>query len=286
MIMRRSPCAITGAMLACILSPATAAFAQTAAVAKAKGLYTAAAYDEALSALVRDDSDQAQEYRALCLLALGRADEARQVTESLVTAHPSFTVSDEEAPPRFVAMLTETRRRLLPGVIRKLLSDGRDRFQAKSYGEAKQHFEGVMRLASDPLVKGTQEVADLGVLAGGFLDLIEAAAAAAAKPVAAPAVAPVPVRPPEVVPPVAIRQTIPPCNEFVTRWNGWNRWEPAGASRWTRHASSTWTCSSENCGDDANGGRPTREGRNAADSPPCHAFGGVDDPTAHLASQR
>ncbi len=206
---RFSLCTIACALLACAALPPIV-HAQTPAVVAAKDLYTSAAYDAALTALAGDESQQAQEYRALCLLALGRTDEAKRVTEALVTAHPEFTVSDEETPPRFVALLADTRRRLLPVAIRRLFSEGREKFQAKSYGEAREQLQRVLALAGDPLVKGAEEVADLGVLASGFLDLTNAAATAAAKPAPVPPREVVAPRPPAIVPPVAIRQAVPP----------------------------------------------------------------------------
>jgi TonB family protein len=209
MITRRFHRIATCALLAGAPLVAGAAHAQSTSVNTAKGLYASASYDDALTALGGDDSNQAQEYRALCLLALGRTDEARRATESLVSAHPEFVVSDEETPPRFVALLTEVRRKLLPAAIRKRFADGRDKFQAKAYDEARTAFRSVLDLSADPLMKGAEEVTDLGVLATGFLDLTNAATAAP-KPAAPPAPPPVVARPPEIVPPVAIRQTIPP----------------------------------------------------------------------------
>jgi hypothetical protein len=195
--------------------------AQTGTLAKAKDLYTSASYEAALVALADDEGEQAQQYRALCLLALGRNDDARSATEALVTRFPGFTTSEQEVPRRFVTLLNETRRKVLPAVIRQLFAEGRERFQAQSYDESRQPFQEVLKLANDPLVKGTPETTDLALLASGFLDLASAQALRTTRPAISPAATPASVAPPVIKPPVAIRQVVPswnfgPANSTVT----------------------------------------------------------------------
>jgi hypothetical protein len=121
-------------------------------------------------------------------------------------------VSEEETSPRFVALLTETRRRLLPTVMRDRFADAREQFQASSYDDASRQFREVLALSSDPLVKDSEDAAVLAVLAQGFLDLAAAAATSAQTPAPAPvrAETTLPPAPPAIVPPVAIRQIVPP----------------------------------------------------------------------------
>src|SRR5262249_53481264 len=76
------------------------------ALIRAKALYTSAAYDEALAlldgpdAIAGPDAIEAKQYRAFCLLALGRADDARKVIQEIVEADPSFQPSDAQMSPR------------------------------------------------------------------------------------------------------------------------------------------------------------------------------------------
>src|SRR6266550_1292793 len=77
-------------------------------LAGARDLYTAAAYDDALAMLngLRgadrrpEDGRAIEQYRALCLLALGRTDEATGAMQAIVAAAPSYHLSETEASPR------------------------------------------------------------------------------------------------------------------------------------------------------------------------------------------
>ena len=78
------------------------------ALVRAKALYTSAAYDEAL-ALLNDvsaaspaEAIEANQYRAFCLLALGRADDARKVIQEIVEANPAFQPADAQMSPRLL----------------------------------------------------------------------------------------------------------------------------------------------------------------------------------------
>src|SRR5215211_2418814 len=94
-------------------------------VAAARELYASAAFEEALATLdhvnpsAPDGSREADQYRALCLYALGRIKEADSVTESLVRRDPLVALNADEASPRIVEMITNVRKRLLPGLIRE-----------------------------------------------------------------------------------------------------------------------------------------------------------------------
>jgi hypothetical protein len=190
------------------------------ALAQAKTLYAAAAYDESLLALGADVTPEAQQYRALCLLALGRTPDAERVIESLITAAPAFVVSDEDVPPRFAALFSRLRQAVLPAIVRRSFTEARDEFQAKNVERAKTLFERVVTLSVDPILATSSEAADLHLLATGFLDLMKAGAppppAAQAPPRAAPAqtqAAALPTPAPRVesvIPPVPIRQVVPP----------------------------------------------------------------------------
>ena len=168
---------------------ATSATAQSAddPLSEAKRAYEAAAYEDALRLLAPLDSPHARQYVALCLLALGRTDEAARAVEAMVKAEPLFSPSPADVPPRFAKIVTETRLKVLPVAARKAFADGRERFNAKQMSAAMPHFELALRIAEDPLWRATPDAQDVRTLAGEFARLAREAAApvAAAPPPAA-----------------------------------------------------------------------------------------------------
>ena len=103
------------------LAPASGR-AQDNDLAAARDLYTSAAYDDALAMLNRlrsanpapMQSRAIEQYRAFCLLALGRATDAEQAIEAVVAAEPSYQPSDSDVSPRVRSAFTTVRRRMLP----------------------------------------------------------------------------------------------------------------------------------------------------------------------------
>ena len=81
-------------LVAAISLTMAGAVAAQGSLADARALYSSAAYDEALAMLNGlhasdqrpEDGGAIDQYRALCLLALGRTDEARHAIEAIVTA--------------------------------------------------------------------------------------------------------------------------------------------------------------------------------------------------------
>ena len=71
-------------------------------------MYTAAAYDEALALLNQFESGaltdalEVNQYRAFCLLALGRSDDARKVIQEIVEANPTFQPPKTQVSPRLL----------------------------------------------------------------------------------------------------------------------------------------------------------------------------------------
>jgi TonB family protein len=213
---------------------------------KAKALYDAAAYEDALTVLAQVDLPEAQQYRALCLLALGRSQDAAAVVESLVSGQPMFEASSQDAPPRFVALVTETKRKLLPQLARKAFSEGRDQFRSGSREDALKRFALVMTLTADPSFKQSAEAEDLRTLASGFIDLAKAATPPPPAPTPATAPAPAPAtaakaatpspaaaaaatstekprastEAPDIVQPVVVKQFIPPVPPAIGNQGG------------------------------------------------------------------
>jgi hypothetical protein len=186
-------------------------------LASARTQYQAAAYDEALSTLQQLSSNKAalsatdardlEEYRFLCLLALGRKDEARVAMGVVVKSDPLYTLDAGATPPRVVTAFTEVRRELLPQIATTLYAESKALYDKKQTADARAGFEQLMTMLADPDMQG--KLVDLGTLAKGFLDL--SASAAAPAPAAAPAAAPVEqvAKAAVVVPPVAILQKVP-----------------------------------------------------------------------------
>jgi tetratricopeptide (TPR) repeat protein len=225
----------------------TPAAADQETLARAKALYTAAAYDEALALLNQFESGaltdalEVNQYRAFCLLALGRSDDARKVIQEIVEANPTFQPPKTQMSPRLLDAFREVRQRTLPAIVRKSYGEGKAAFDRKEFDLAKSRFDMVVTLLDDGDAKAPEDLADLKILSNGFLDLMKTAAAApatpapAAAPSATPAAAPAPGQeaavpdpsspPPswssaaravydvsneDVTPPVAISQTVPP----------------------------------------------------------------------------
>ena len=86
-------------------------------IAAARDLYASAAYEDALAVLNRlraagqtgHDAEAVEEYRAFCLLALGRSTEAQDAIAAVVTAEPSFNPSGAEVSPRIRTAFSDDR---------------------------------------------------------------------------------------------------------------------------------------------------------------------------------
>jgi hypothetical protein len=155
-------------------------------LAAARDLYASARYDEALAVLnamrpaESTDRKSVEQYRSLCLLALGRGTEAEGAIAAVVTADPLYQPSEAEASPRVRAAFTEVRQRLLPDIVSTRYAEAKASFDRKEYALAEQQFQQVLSLLEDPQMGG--RLPDLRVLVSGFLDLSARAAAPPAEP--------------------------------------------------------------------------------------------------------
>lgn len=207
---------------------------------KAKALYDAANYEEALTVLEPVQEPEAQQYKALCMLALGRAQDASGAVETLITSTPTFEPSAEDVSPRFITLVSETKKKLLPVIARKTFNEAREQFKNGDREEALKKFDLVVTLASSTELKEWSDAEDLRTLASGFVELARASAVRADPPPAAPPAAasspaagsaaapqvadiasstaaqPEPIQAAEVTQPVAVRQTIPPVPSGVS----------------------------------------------------------------------
>ena len=206
-------------------------------IGAARDLYASARYDEALAVL--DDLHPAadspvterrsiEQYRSLCLLALGRGQEAESAIAQVITADPAYVPSEAEASPRVRAAFSDVRKRLLPDIASARYTDAKSMFDRKDYPSATNAFRSVLALLDDPDMGG--RLSDLRTLSKGFLDLSVAAnapppAPEPAKPVVQPMPPPKPKADPnrvyggddpDVVAPVAVRQEMPRMPPMVT----------------------------------------------------------------------
>ena len=193
----------------------------------ARELYASARYDEALAllnGLRPSDTSQPgerktiEQYRSLCLLALGRGQEAETAIAAVVTADPFYQPSETEASPRVRATFSDVRQRLLPDLTNARYAEAKQAYDRKQYAEAAARFRELLVLLDDPQMNGRR--GDMRTLAAGFVEL--ATAAAAPPP---PKEEPEPVPPPKpaeavvptiytaeepgIVQPVTIRQEVP-----------------------------------------------------------------------------
>jgi tetratricopeptide (TPR) repeat protein len=150
-------------------------------LAEARALYAAAAYEDALSVLAKvdpatGDRGEAEQYRAFCLIALGRTADAERAIESVVTADPLFVPKSAEVSPRILAMFTDVRRRILPEIARRSYLEGRSAYQAKEFAAATSQLDRSIRVIEQAKADGGPEMEDLQILVSGFLDLARAAA--------------------------------------------------------------------------------------------------------------
>jgi len=160
-------------------------------LARAKDLYFAGAYDEALAKLdgleiigsSSPEAIEASEYRMFCLLALDRRKEAAEAIEPIIRVNPYYRPSDPQLSPRIVAMFQELRRSLLPTVLKRFYDDARAAYDRKDPDAAAQ-FDRVLTLLAELDVSRSPALEDLHDMTAGFRDLIKANAALMSTPAA------------------------------------------------------------------------------------------------------
>jgi len=195
----------------------------------ARELYDSARYDEALVVLnglvpsentLPAERKAIEQYRLLCLLALGRGQEAEAAIAAVVRVDPFYQPGQAEASPRVRTTFADVRQRLLPDLASARYAEAKTAYDRKNYVEAAGRFRELVALLDDPQMNGRMQ--DMRMLAAGFVELAAVAAAPPpvkeAEPPSPPAVA-TPSAPAVprlytsdhkgVVPPVIIRQDVP-----------------------------------------------------------------------------
>lgn len=223
----------TGVIAIMVLALGSAVRAQEMELAAARDLYASAAYEDALTLLNRlkaTDHPTTQlpaieQYRAFCLIALGRADDAQRAIEAAVAAEPTYHPSDSEVSPRVRSAFTDVRRRMLPAIIQQRYGEAKAAFDDKLWAVAADGFRLVLTALADPDVAASAKqspLSDLRTLAVGFEELSAKAAAPPPPPPVVAAPPPPPAAPrvygaddPSVVPPTIVSQAMPPYPEKV-----------------------------------------------------------------------
>ncbi len=189
----------------------------TQGLATAKVLYASANYEEALNHLSEatpsEDPDQVETYRALCFIALGRDTEATQSIERMLDRNPFQSLSETEVSPRLVAMFRDVRTKRLPTAARDLYMRARTRYDEKAYVDAASLLRELLTALGREDLEGQVGLADLKLLAEGFLRLTETEIVRnGLTPVATPGASPTPPPAPAPAPPSIPPQPIVPAN--------------------------------------------------------------------------
>ena len=202
-------------------------------LAAARDLYASAEYDSALKLLDRlsgtssEDQQSIELYRSLCLLAVGRTQDAERSVEMIIARNPLYQPGDDLSP-RMRTAFSEAKKRLLPSIVQQQYADAKGAFDRKEFESAASGFRRVKDALNDPDMGSAASkppLADLRTLAAGFHDLsvkaIPPAPApapppqpvAAAQPAAAAVARPVSTiytgEERNVVPPQTLAQTLP-----------------------------------------------------------------------------
>jgi TonB family protein len=196
-------------------------------LARAKTLYADANYEGALKLLESSGGSssivEVNQYRAMCLLALGRTADAERAAAAVIEAEPFFKPDDADASPRVVNLFSDVRRRVLPSMIRSRFDEAKRLFSEGNRDRALGEFESVVRLIDDPVLSGNT-LTDLKVVATAFADLVAASTPAPAlQPALPPApgvAAAIPASRAAVIPAAVVQQTLPswqPRDPFAQR---------------------------------------------------------------------
>ena len=195
----------------------------------AKEFYASAAYEDALNALAQVGSEAlsdpvvaqgVHQYRALCLIALGRSGDAEKTLEAMIRLDPAHRPAAGDFPPRLETLFRSVRSRVLPAAAIDEYTRAKGAFDARDYPTAATRFEHVLAYVSDPdaNISTNPSVTDVRTLATGFLQLARAAANSTPEPIPAerapapPAASGAPgpaADSAQMSPPVALKQDLP-----------------------------------------------------------------------------
>ena len=219
-----------------LLVMGTSLEAEPQSLTRARELYAAASYEEALTTLnaigageqTPADRQTVGIYRVLCLVALGRTREVEAAVDAVIAQDPFQRLALDDLPPKTRAAFGDARKRMLPAIVQHRYTDAKASFDRGDFAAAAPAFREVLDALTDPDLAQAATVAplaDLRILAAGFHDLSVKALAPPPPPVvvAAPPASPArdyrKVYTPQdadATPPVVIRQAFPPFKGRVT----------------------------------------------------------------------
>jgi TonB family protein len=141
--------------------------------------------------------------------------DADKAVEAVLTAYPEYRPDAAQASPRIQALFSLVRKRIGPGLVKRLYQQGKAAMDRKDREEAVAQFEAMLRIADDADVRTEAGVAELKELGSGFLELSRAMPSknAPAAPAGPPPAAPSPTtgapRPSAIVAPIVVQQRFP-----------------------------------------------------------------------------
>lgn len=140
----------TGAVLVALVVGGAPAWALDDPLAEARSLYAVSAYERTLEALSRVDDpvqlDDADRYRALCLLALNRDAEAERVIERMVLRDPLPDTTLRSRSPKFGEVYRAVRLRLIPKLAEGTYAAAKASLESSDYDAAIRQFEETLEL--------------------------------------------------------------------------------------------------------------------------------------------
>lgn len=163
-----------------LVSASAASAGQNAALDRARDLYYSAAFVEALGALEElrrepsADVDTVDEYRAACLVALGRDEEARETVARLVRARPGRQPGVLSTSPATRELYESVRTDVLAEIVRHRYVEGTAALQGGRPADAARAFAAALRAIDELPADAARELSDFETLSLHFLDAAEA----------------------------------------------------------------------------------------------------------------
>lgn len=126
-------------------------------IERAHVLYQTAAYEDALQLLDGYENESSStspaaqlqsidEYRALCLLALNRTDDAHAVLRRLISSNPLYAPSSNDPSPRFLDAVMTVRNEVVPALALQLYADAKAAAERRRYNDASAFLEKLLRI--------------------------------------------------------------------------------------------------------------------------------------------
>jgi TonB family protein len=153
-------------------------------LAAARDLYASAAYEDALAVLntlppdrPADEARAIEQYRALCLLALGRGAEAETAITAVISGDPTYRPA-ADVSPRVRAAFADVRRKMIPVILQHWYTQAKAQYDRREFAAAASLFGHILQIMADPEIQrlsAQPPLSDLRTLVSGFRDLAASA---------------------------------------------------------------------------------------------------------------